>query len=334
MCLLTFMPKGETISYENARRGAISNPDGFGFAIHTSTAILTDHDMNFEKLWTRFTVARKVQDGPALLHFRIATHGEVNTDNCHPFYIGDEEHSVIAHNGILPIPVPITENRSDTRLFAEIVLPHCGGVERLDDDVFFKELEEWSFGSKMVIMTINPATKCDWYIVNESSGHWGADKIWYSNSSYKYVYTGYVSPYTKDVALGTKTYGWDGWDDYGYGNIQTPVATPTQADGQYELGFAEDDDNILTYLRDELYEDERWVDQILCFTQLHGWDYALVECFNCGAVTTTDATDPSHTHCGDCKACLTCSKNEMCHCWAGYEYHQSFTPTLKEMEAF
>ena len=332
MCLLTLMPKDVTISYEKASRSARSNPDGFGFAIHVGNAILTDHDMDFERLWTRFTNARKIQSGPAMFHFRIATHGNLDTDNCHPFYIGEDTQSVIGHNGILPIPVPVGESRSDSRLFAEIVLPHCGGVERLDDEIFFKELESWSRGSKMVIMTVNPATKADWYIVNEQDGHWGKDLVWYSNYSYiPYVYTTY--PYGSM------------YDTGGWSAKTTSTVPTTSTDSNYELSFDDDDEEVRdynagwsdqieveSYLLDELYASVEWTNQVLKFTQLNGWDYATVECMNCGAITPVDATDPSHTHCGHCKACLVCADDGMCKCWNGYEYHQSYTPI--EMEAF
>lgn len=344
MCLLTFMPKGLTIGYEKARRSAISNPDGFGFAIHAGTNILTDHDMDFEKLWTRFTNARKVQDGAAMFHFRIATHGIVNSDNCHPFYVGEDTQSVLGHNGMLPITVPIGESRSDTRLFAEIVLPHCGGVERLDDEFFFKELELWSAGSKMVIMTVNPATKYDYYIINEQDGHWGKDDgVWYSNHSY-IVYA--MAPYS-GYEYGSM-YDSGGWFANNRFSLTSSVGVPrTPADDNYELSFAEDDDDdalvrndiawsdqaeLESYLLDELYADTNWVHQVMKFTTFNGWEYALIECVNCGAITPVDATEPSHTHCGHCKACLVCADNGMCKCWDSYEYHQSYTPV--EMEAF
>ena len=75
MCLLTFLPENVDFDYERARVSAQSNPDGFGFAIHAGVAIVKDHDMDFEKLWLRWIDLRKTYRGPALFHFRIATHG-------------------------------------------------------------------------------------------------------------------------------------------------------------------------------------------------------------------------------------------------------------------
>ena len=82
MCLLTFMPEGVDMDYERALTSAKANPDGFGFAIHAGVAIIKDHDMNFDKLWERWVDMRKSYRGHALFHWRIATHGTTNLDNC------------------------------------------------------------------------------------------------------------------------------------------------------------------------------------------------------------------------------------------------------------
>lgn len=344
MCLLTLMPENTTMSYENARKAAINNPDGFGFAIHSQEKIMTDHDMDFEKLWQRFTDARKTMSGPALFHFRIATHGATNIDNCHPFQIGDDPQSFIAHNGILPLTMPVQQTRSDTRLFAELVLPACGGVARLDDDIFFKDLEHWASGNKMVVMTINPDAKYDWYIINEPEGHW-TDGVWYSNSSYRWVYTTYATSYgtTYTRRYGTMPYRhgmYSAWDnDWDEGYVGSPYlgedTKPTRTESLFD--DPQDDDELIsemdfhTWLLEEMYDgDQAWVDQIMSFTDFDigesAWSSALVSCGSCNALTIVDPTEISHTHCGQCYACLVCHEDTMCNCWDGFEYHQSFTP--------
>jgi len=334
MCLITFMPDDRTISYEHASRAAINNPDGFGFAIHASSHIITDRDMDFEKLWQRFTDARKTYTGPALFHFRITTHGATNTENCHPFQVGDDSLSFIAHNGILPLAMPVNETRSDTRLFAELVLPACGGVGRLDDDKFFKELEAWSRGSKMVLFTANLDAKFAWYIVNEKDGYW-VDGCWYSNTSYKSY--AYFSPKYSHM-YGDK-YGWnDDWDMGYIGSRYLGESDKPTPQDQLELGYDDDEpvefigDMTLTdWLVDEMYGDIYTVAQIKQFTTYddgdEAWGAALVSCHNCNDVVIVDPTEISHTHCGRCRACLVCQTVDMCNCWDGYEYHQSYTPS-------
>lgn len=199
MCLLTFMPDTVTASYDDLLVGADNNPDGFGFAIHDRTKIVTGHGMNFDKVVNEFMKLRKTMTGPALFHSRITTHGDTNKANCHPFQIGRDRLSVLAHNGMLPIKAH--GGRSDTRIFAEDVLPSRGGVQILDSKRVRDELSQFAKGSKLVVLTANPITKEDWYIINETDGHWSEDGVWWSNTSYKW------SRYTH-IGSGMYSTGW------------------------------------------------------------------------------------------------------------------------------
>lgn len=190
MCILTFMHAGVTADINKLRNGAINNPDGFGFAIHAGTKVIRHNGMNFEQVLERFLKERSVHSGPALFHSRITTHGGTNVHNCHPFQIGRDQHSVIAHNGMLPIPEH--GGRSDTRILAEDLLPSWGGVTSFDGRKFTKKISKFAQGSKLVVITANPNTKQDYYIINEQDGHWEND-VWWSNGSYKYARYSYGS---------------------------------------------------------------------------------------------------------------------------------------------
>ncbi len=329
MCLLTFMPNNIDLDYERARVSAKANPDGFGFAIHAGIAIIKDHDMDFEKLWVRWSDLRKMYKGPAMFHFRIATHGSLNVDNCHPFDIGDNAKSVLGHNGILPLTMPINDNRSDTKLFAEIVLPHIGGVKTLDDDEKLKEIAEWASGNKLVILTVDEETKHDWYIVNEHLGHW-KDDIWWSNSSYVRHYPpAYVnypsSPYVGKTYSG---YGYRNDDEFDEDWAKGSYAARDKEEQEYleQVGWTEKDQ--WEYIEDELYPDLDILTKIRTFTDFSQIDVAKITCYNCGAVFVTDPLEPSSTHCGECQACLNCSSTKKspndCRCWDGYDYGQSY----------
>lgn len=328
MCLLTFMPKNTNLDYERAKTSAKANPDGFGFAIHAGVAIIKDHDMDFEKLWMRWDDLRKTYKGPAMFHFRIATHGSLNVDNCHPFNIGDNPKNVLGHNGILPLTMPINDNRSDTKLFAEIVLPHIGGVKSLDNPQKLEELGEWASGNKLVILSVDENTESDWYIINEHLGHW-KDDIWWSNSSYvrsyppTYVNYGYPSStyLGKDYKKNT-TYGYvnddafdNDWADEKRFNYGTEIE---------ESSYYWTKNDQLDFIEDELYPDVQILNKIRTFTDFSTFNISTVTCHKCSTTYMGDPLEPSCTHCGSCRSCLNCGNSGNCNCWDEYDYGQSY----------
>lgn len=206
MCLLTFMSRGVTASPQDLRQGAQFNDDGFGFAVHAGSSVITGHGMEFEKVLDQFLQVRAKHDGVALFHSRITTHGNTDVSNCHPFRVGGDNLTVVGHNGMLPITLDKGETRSDTRIFAENYLPALGGVYALDDPETFNTVSQWARGSKLVVITANRWANSDHYILNEKDGHWEGG-VWWSNYSYCYTPAktynyGYSSSYT--------TGGWSG----------------------------------------------------------------------------------------------------------------------------
>lgn len=208
------MPDTVTADADDLTVGAKNNPDGFGWAIHDRTRVLRGHGMDFAKVLDEFLAARRVHNGPALFHSRITTHGSTSKANCHPFQIGNDRLSVLAHNGMLPIKDD--GKRSDTRIFAEDILPANGGVSLLNSRKRRKELAEFAKGSKLVILSANPASKEDYYIINEDDGDWSSDGVWWSNNSYRW------SRYT---SLGSGMYS-SGWQPA----HSTSVIVSTKAD--------------------------------------------------------------------------------------------------------
>lgn len=325
MCLLTFMPPNIDMDYERAKTAAKANPDGFGFAIHAGVAIIKDHDMNFDKLWLRWSDMRKTYRGAALFHFRIATHGNTDLGNCHPFDVDNNPRSVLAHNGMLPLTMPINDHRSDTKLFAEIVLPHIGGVKALDDKNFFDDVGRWASGNKMVILTVEEDVERDWYIINENLGHWDAG-VWWSNSSYKafsYMRTpmGYPSYSNGRSMYGGNPYK-SGWDDYDYDDDYEWVKQPRSLAEDNDFAWTQEDE--LDLIEDELYPTGKTFEKICVFTDFSNVEYARITCYNCGIEYFVDAMEPVPTHCGECLCCFHCSNTESCECWDDYEYGEKY----------
>lgn len=209
MCLLTFMQQGAMANVDDLRRGAKFNDDGFGFAVHAGSSVITGHGMEFENVLEQFIKVRAKHDGVALFHSRITTHGKTDVGNCHPFRVGGDNLTVVGHNGMLPIQLGAGETRSDTRIFAEEYLPNLGGVYALDDPTVFGTLSTWARGSKLVVITANKWANSDHYILNEKDGHW-EDGVWWSNYSYCYE---------PARSYGYSSYTTSGW--YG-GVVRTP----------------------------------------------------------------------------------------------------------------
>lgn len=185
MCLLIFLPAGRRPDQVALRTGAAVNGDGHGFAIVTADRLIVDKGLDGEAMVAAFVRARAAHpDGPALFHSRIRTHGQFTVDNCHPFPVGGDPRTVIAHNGILPVDVHPAkgDNRSDTRIAAEDYLPRLGPLRLRRTRL---RLERWMGPTNlMALLTIDRRYRERAYLFNEAAGIWD-DGIWYSNDSYQ-----------------------------------------------------------------------------------------------------------------------------------------------------
>jgi len=186
MCLLAVIEPGATPKRKDLECASCNNPHGFGYAVIADGEIITGRGMSAKKIISEFLSIRKqYPNGYAMFHARYATHGVKNEENCHPFKVGGSTQTYLAHNGILDVEIHATDRRSDTRVFAEDTLPAMGGVSALDDDNVWRILSKWSTGSKIAVLTLDPSAKENCYIINESAGHWDANGIWWSNTTYK-----------------------------------------------------------------------------------------------------------------------------------------------------
>lgn len=194
MCLL-MVTMGQVPDYNSIVNASNNNPDGFGYAIHYGDRIITSRGMNAQKTIDKFFDALEGAgtDFVAMYHARITTHGDSIIENAHPFRVGGRKDIILGHNGMLPIHPKKGDRRSDTRIFAEDILPNLG-VESLDSNDSFKRLEGWAAGSKLAILSNAPELRDSVYIVNEHLGDWD-ENVWWSNSSYKHSYTFYGSGY-------------------------------------------------------------------------------------------------------------------------------------------
>lgn len=179
MCLAIYKPATTKPDKEAYRNGFESNAHGAGFAAAVNGALIIGKGFfKFESFWEAF---QPYADCPALVHFRYATHGKRDEDNCHPFSVSDN--LAMIHNGVLPICTKANKDKSDTWHYVESVLKPLHSLT----PEFYK-MNAISFmgscaisGSKFIFLRADG----DCAIWNEDDGLWAKDGHWYSNRSFE-----------------------------------------------------------------------------------------------------------------------------------------------------
>lgn len=185
MCMLCVIPPNVIPSREKLENSALNNPHGFGFAIviPSQNRIHAERTMNADESINKFLEMRKRHpEGYAMWHARYATHGSQSVENCHPFRVNGDRKTYLAHNGILPV-LEDDSDRSDTRIFAEDVIPAMGGIKALDNPQIWNILEDFTTGSKVCILTVDPVAQNQMYLLHEEKGKVDEDGVWWSNDS-------------------------------------------------------------------------------------------------------------------------------------------------------
>lgn len=234
MCMLCVVPPNVIPSKSKLENSALNNPHGFGFAIMIpkENRIHRERTMDADSSINRFLeMRRKYPESYAMWHARYATHGSTTIDNCHPFKVGKDNLTYLGHNGILPVDEPVGDRRSDTRIFAEDLLPAIGGVTALDNPQVLNLLEDFTSGSKVCILTLNPKAKKPVYLLHEDKGKTDETGVWWSNDSC-YLSSSYSSGYLKP--LGSYTFA--DADDEEYGFTCAVCSHANSADDFFEFG--------------------------------------------------------------------------------------------------
>lgn len=166
-----------TISKKTLRNCWNNNDMGAGILYINQAGHLSDFKelVSFDNFYKAYQYIRSITKHPVILHFRIATHGKINKENCHPFYVSEKLGFV--HNGIISIDTPYKEY-SDTWHFNELLkrLPE----NFLSNEAIMLLIEEFISWSKLIFMD----NKGKVTIVNEKDGQMHKGD-WYSNGTYK-----------------------------------------------------------------------------------------------------------------------------------------------------
>lgn len=182
MCVAVLVKPGHRLTINQMLDMYDTNPDGYGFGGirekngarfgHTSRGLVRSA---IESTYERF-LSEIDQSSPHVAHFRIATSGRVDTNNCHPFYIKD---GLLIHNGVLSYGA-LTDARSDTSHFASRLYNSLGEEQVLPNLEAFERI----VGYNKIVMLWKTGK---YAIANEKSGTWIDDNtIWVSNMPGKY----------------------------------------------------------------------------------------------------------------------------------------------------
>jgi glutamine amidotransferase len=176
MCLAIYKPKDKKVKKQWLENGFNANPNGAGFAWTDGVRVnIVKGLFTFEQFWKSY---KPWQDRACVIHFRLATHGQIDEQNCHPWALCNGEYAVI-HNGILNIQS--TPQMSDTGHFVNLVLEPAVKAMGLRDPVL-RYLVEQAIGSGNKIVVLRPDGEAVFF--HEKEGMW-LNGVWFSNSSYE-----------------------------------------------------------------------------------------------------------------------------------------------------
>lgn len=185
MCLIIANPGCKPVPEKHITSAHFTNDDGFGIMWAENDQLKIIRGMfNIETIKVLF--ARAERKGlPYVAHFRMATHGTKDGNNCHPFRVSEDFGGIgMVHNGVLSGSEWRTTGKSDTALLVDRLSKHIADSEISPWDLFEKQtppvLERYgsSIGSdKLVFMCGSGAIN----IVNEKYGDW-LEEVWYSNT--------------------------------------------------------------------------------------------------------------------------------------------------------
>ena len=249
MCIAIYKPEGKVISQDILKECYDSNPDGAGFMYAEDKKLHIQK--GFFSYGSFYEAFKKHENKQAVIHFRIKTHGKIDTTNCHPFAVNSS--LAFVHNGV--ISGFGDSDHSDTIGFNHGVLQPLvqkwGNLALFQDPM--KDLIESRIGySKLIFLDRHGNHN----ILNEQKGVWD-DGVWYSNTSYK-PYVPIATPsYSKT------TYDWKNkkWYDNDY--IYTPPKKVAQIKRKYGVMVGDmvelleeikDDATQKVYEKGELFE--------------------------------------------------------------------------------
>lgn len=182
MCIVAVIKEGASVSKKRLKEMFRNNPDGagIGFLDKNKNKIgISKGLFSFKELWEIYKYIKENSKGDVIIHCRIATHGDINTEMCHPFFVNNN--LMMAHNGIISdLKLPYIGEYSDTYLFNKYILKELN--EGFEYNQAIMRMLEKCIGSYNKIAFLN--SRGESFILNKKE--WIIDDgVWYSNDSYR-----------------------------------------------------------------------------------------------------------------------------------------------------
>ena len=219
MCVAIYKPASRRLKYADMHDCWRKNRDGMGFAAAVDGHLVVHQELsNFETFWKAL---KDLREYPCIVHFRWATHGNIDIENTHPFLLNHGS-IAMAHNGIISEFCSVygsDQDSSDTKLYIEGVLQPL--LLKNPELLYNKSFQA------MVAMSIGGSNKLAFLdadgrhvLINKYAGTWEKG-IWYSNMSWndanvygsgQYV-RGSVPPWDAEDSRGDTHSEWQSGDN-------------------------------------------------------------------------------------------------------------------------
>jgi predicted glutamine amidotransferase len=181
MCIAIYKPHDKSLFRRTLKECWRCNDDGAGFMWADGEKLYVKKGFyTFRKFYKAYRACeREYPDCDFVLHFRIATSGDMSVANVHPHIVN--ENVAFVHNGILSEYSHAYHTFSDTYLFNRNIL-QAYPDKFMNLDIIMDVLDQYCKDelSKMIFMNNTGETM----ILNEMAGVWDFG-CWFSGMSYK-----------------------------------------------------------------------------------------------------------------------------------------------------
>ena len=179
MCVVIAKPRGSALDTQTLHRCWIANNQGAGVSWSEKGKLFIEKGFMDWDTFKDFWDARDWTEIACIVHFRIATHGGVNEENTHPFWVFPGQ-LAFAHNGMMDFTKEFS-HISDTQVFNRYILKQLprnflsnSGIRLMMEDYIGQS-------NKLVFLNRDGELS----IINEDYGSWEENGCWFSNSHWK-----------------------------------------------------------------------------------------------------------------------------------------------------